>query len=131
METGAALVEGDGEGLGSGVSCEDGLGALVLDGVCSLDTAGPGDGVGTITSLGDFEGAGVGAVGRSVAVAAGFDTSGEIICEELFAVAGLGDLDGVGVTFFGGATTGFFALTQTNFLPDFEHKKLCCETFIF
>ena len=97
----------------------------MLDGVCSLDTAGPGDGVGTITSLGDFEGAGVGAVGRSVAVAAGFDTSGEIICEELFAVAGLGDLDGVGVTFFGGATTGFFALTQTNFLPDFEHVKLC------
>ena len=92
FETGAALVEGDGEGLGSGVSCEDGLGALVLDGVCSLDTAGPGDGVGTITSLGDFEGAGVGAgvgaVGSSVAFAAGFDTSGEIICEELFDVAG-------------------------------------------
>jgi hypothetical protein len=122
--------EGDGDGFGSGVSCE-GVGAIVLEGVCSLVAAGPGAGVGILTSLGDFEGAGEGAAGRSIGVAAGFNTSGELVCEELLDVVGLGDLDRVGVTFFGGTAAGLLTFTQTNFFPDLEHKKFCCETFIF
>ena len=83
-----------------------------------------------MASLADGEGFGLGSDGSSFAVA-GLDISGEFALEESLVIVGLGDLEGEGVIVFFGATTELLSLTQTNFLPDLEHRKFCCETFIF